>query len=144
MSIESEITRLVNAKRALRSWLVSKGIGVPSSALLPDMVELLDNVQTGSGSGTAETSVVTVTNSVGTGITVVSPSGSKSIADGLSAAVAVPKGSIVAVIPGTYYAEPKSGCSLVYTFDGMRYGKVYFFKATAATCSISTSKFSSI
>ena len=142
MSIESEITRLVNAKRALRSWLVSKGIGVPSSALLPDMVELLDNVQTGSGS--AETSVVTVTNSVGTGITVVSPSGSKSIADGLSAAVAVPKGSIVAVIPGTYYAEPKSGCSLVYTFDGMRYGKVYFFKATAATCSISTSKFSSI
>lgn len=142
MSIESEITRLVNAKSALRSWLVSKGISVSNTALLPDMVELLDNVQTGSGS--AETSVVTVTNSVGTGITVVSPSGSKSIADGLSAAVAVPKGSIVAVIPGTYYAEPKSGCSLVYTFDGMRYGKVYFFKATAATCSISTSKFSSI
>ena len=52
MSIESEITRLVNAKSALRSWLVSKGVGVPGSALLPDMVELLDDVQT--GSGTAE------------------------------------------------------------------------------------------
>lgn len=142
MSIESEITRLVNAKSALRSWLVSKGIGVPGSALLPDMVELLDNVQTGSSS--AETSVVTVTNSVGTGITVVSPSGSQSIVSGLSLTVTVPKGSIVAVIPGTYYAEPKSGCSLVYTFDALRYGKVYFFKATAATCSISTSKFSSI
>ena len=142
MSIESEITRLVNAKSALRSWLVSKGIGVPSSALLPDMVELLDNVQTGSSS--AETSVVTVTNSVGTGITVVSPSGSKSIVSGLSLTVTVPKGSLVAVLPGTYYAEPKSGCSLVYTFDALRYGKAYFFKATAATCSISTSKFSSI
>lgn len=142
MSIESEITRLVNAKSALRSWLVSKGISVPGSALLPDMVELLDNVQTGSGS--AETSVVTVTNSVGTGITLVSPSGSKSIVSGLSLTVTVPKGSLIAVLPGTYYAEPKSGCSLVYTFDALRYGKAYFFKATAATCSISTSKFSSI
>ena len=142
MSIESEITRLVNAKNALRSWLVSKGVGVPGSALLPDMVELLDDVQTGSSS--AETSVVTVTNSVGTGITVVSPSGSKSIVSGLSLTVTVPKGSLVAVLPGTYYAEPKSGCSLVYTFDALRYGKAYFFKATAATCSISTSKFSSI
>lgn len=138
MSIESEITRLVNAKRALRSWLVSKGIGVPSSTLLPDMVELLDNVQT--GSGTAETSVVTVDNSVGTGITVVSPSGSKSIVSGLSLTVTVPKGSLVAVLPGTYYAAAKSGCTLIHTFDGLRYGKVYFFKATAATCSITTSK----
>ena len=138
MSIESEITRLVNAKSALRSWLVSKGVGVPSSALLPDMVELLDNVQT--GSGTAETSVVTVYNSVGTGITVVSPSGSKSIVSGLSLTVTVPKGSLVAVLPGTYYAAAKSGCTLIHTFDGLRYGKVYFFKATAATCSITTSK----
>ena len=62
MSIESEITRLVNAKSALRSWLVSKGVGVPSSALLPDMVELLDDVQT--GSGTAEQSTVTISNAV--------------------------------------------------------------------------------
>ena len=144
MSIESEITRLVNAKSALRSWLVSKGISVSNTVLLPDMVELLDNVQTGSGSGTTETSAVTVDNSVGTGITVVSPSGSQSIVSGLSLTVTVPKGSLVAVLPGTYYAEPKSGCSLVYTFDALRYGKAYFFKATAATCSISTSTFSSI
>ena len=144
MSIESEITRLVNAKRALRSWLVSKGIGVPSSTLLPDMVELLDNVQTGSGSGTAETSVVTVDNSVGTAITVVAPTGSKSVANGASVAVMIPKGSLVAVLPGTYYANAGSGCTLIHTFDGSRYGKVYFFKATAAMCSISTSKYSSV
>ena len=136
MSIESEITRLVNAKRALRSWLVSKGVGVPSSALLPDMVELLDNVQT--GSGTAEQS--TVSNAVGTAITVVAPTGSKSVANGASVAVMIPKGSLVAVLPGTYYANAESGCTLIHTFDGLRYGKVYFFKATAATCSITTSK----
>ena len=142
MSIESEITRLVNAKSALRSWLVSKGVGVPSSALLPDMVELLDDVQ--AGSGTAEQSTVTISNAVGTAITVVAPTGSKSVANGASIAVMIPKGSLVAVLPGTYYANAESGCTLIHTFDGLRYGKVYFFKATAAMCSISTSKYPSI
>ena len=142
MSIESEITRLVNAKSALRSWLVSKGVGVPGSALLPDMVELLDDVQT--GSGTAEQSTVTISNAVGTAITVVAPTGSKSVANGASIAVMIPKGSLVAVLPGTYYANAESGCTLIHTFDGLRYGKVYFFKATAAMCSISTSKYPSV
>ena len=142
MSIESEITRLVNAKSALRSWLVSKGIGVPSSALLPDMVELLDDVQT--GSGTAEQSTVTISNAVGTAITVVAPTGSKSVANGASVTVMIPKGSLVAVLPETYYADAESGCTLIHTFDGLRYGKVYFFKATAAMCSISTSKYPSV
>ena len=142
MSIESEITRLVNAKSALRSWLVSKGVGVPGSALLPDMVELLDDVQT--GSGTAEQSTVTISNAVGTAITVVAPTGSKSVANGASVAVMIPKGSLVAVLPGTYYANAESGCTLIHTFDGLRYGKVYFFKATAAMCSISTSKYPSV
>lgn len=142
MSIESEITRLVNAKSALRSWLVSKGVGVPGSALLPDMVELLDDVQT--GSGTAEQSTVTISNAVGTAITVVAPTGSKSVANGASIAVMIPKGSLVAVLPGTYYATAESGCTLIHTFDGLRYGKVYFFKAAAAMCSISTSKYPSV
>lgn len=142
MSIESEITRLVNAKSALRSWLVSKGVGVPSSALLPDMVELLDDVQT--GSGTAEQSTVTISNAVGTAITVVAPTGSKSVANGASVTVMIPKGSLVAVLPETYYADAESGCTLIHTFDGLRYGKVYFFKATAAMCSISTSKYPSV
>ena len=142
MSIESEITRLVNAKSALRSWLVSKGVGVPGSALLPNMVELLDDVQT--GSGTAEQSTVTISNAVGTAITVVAPTGSKSVANGASVAVMIPKGSLVAVLPGTYYANAESGCTLIHTFDGLRYGKVYFFKATAAMCSISTSKYPSV
>ena len=142
MSIESEITRLVNAKSALRSWLVSKGVGVPGSALLPDMVELLDDVQT--GSGTAEQATVTISNAVGTAITVVAPTGSKSVANGASVAVMIPKGSLVAVLPGTYYANAESGCTLIHTFDGLRYGKVYFFKATAAMCSISTSKYPSV
>ena len=142
MSIESEITRLVNAKSALRSWLVSKGVGVPSSALLPDMVELLDDVQT--GSGTAEQSTVTISNAVGTAITVVAPTGSKSVANGASVTVMIPKGSLVAVLPETYYANAESGCTLIHTFDGLRYGKVYFFKATAAMCSISTSKYPSV
>lgn len=46
MSIESEITRLVEAKQDLKGWLTGKGVSVPSNALLPAMVDLLGNVQT--------------------------------------------------------------------------------------------------
>ena len=135
MSIESELTRLINAKNALRSWLVSKGITVSEAALLPEMVELLDNV-----SGTTEQSVVTVSNSVGVNITVVSPYGSRSISDGGSATVTVPRCSLVAVAAGAYYAYPKSGGTLVYTHGSVRYGQVFFVKATDSSCDIITSK----
>ena len=122
MSIESELTRLINAKNALRSWLVSKGIAVSEAALLPEMVELLDNV-----SGTTEQSVV-------------SPSGSRSISDGGSATVTIPMGSLVAVAAGAYYAYPKSGGTLIYTHGSVRYGQVFFVKATDSSCDIITSK----
>ena len=39
MSIEQEITRLVNAKAAFKSWLTAKGVSVPKDALLPSMVD---------------------------------------------------------------------------------------------------------
>lgn len=44
MSIETEITRLVEAKQAFSSWLTSKNIQVPSYALLGDLVGLLSQV----------------------------------------------------------------------------------------------------
>ena len=37
MSIEQEITRLVDAKAAFKSWLTAKGVSVPKEALLPSM-----------------------------------------------------------------------------------------------------------
>lgn len=134
MSIKSEITRLVNAKTALRSRLVSKGVTVPSNALLPEMVELLDDVP-----GSAPVSQVTVTNSVGTEITVISPSGSKSIAAGASATVQSTVGGLIAVSMGRYYAYPQSGGTVVYTSGNIRNGQIFFIKVTAEACAVVTS-----
>ena len=134
MSIESEITRLIDAKTALRSRLVSKGVDVPSDALLPEMVELLDDVP-----GETPVSQVTVTNSVGTEITVISPSGSKSIAAGTSATVQSTVDGLIAVSMGRYYAYPQSGGTVEYTSGNIRNGQIFFIKVTAEACTVVTS-----
>lgn len=134
MSIESEIARLVNAKTALRSRLVSKGMEVPSDALLPEMVGLLDEVP-----GTAPVSQVTVTNSVGMEITVISPSGSRSIATGANATVQSTVGGLIAVSMGRYYAYPQSGGTVVYTSGNTWNGQIFFIKVTAEACTVVTS-----
>ena len=66
MSIESEITRLVEAKQVLENWLIKQNVAVPNDALLGDLVKLLNAVQTSSGSA----EVASVTLSKGTGVSV--------------------------------------------------------------------------
>lgn len=66
MSIESEITRLVEAKQGLENWLIKQNVAVPNDALLGDLVKLLNAVQTSSGSA----EVASVTLSKGTGVSV--------------------------------------------------------------------------
>ena len=51
MSIESEITRLVNAKQELADWLTEQNVAVPTGALLGDLVALLGQVKTSSSTG---------------------------------------------------------------------------------------------
>lgn len=134
MSIKSEITRLIDAKTALRNRLVSKGVVVPSDALLPEIVELLDDVP-----GETPVSQVTITNSVGTEITVISPSGSKSIAAETSATVQSTFDGLIAVSMGRYYAYPQSGGTVVYTSGNTRNGQIFFIKVTAGACTVVTS-----
>ena len=76
MSIEQEITRLVDAKTAFKNWLTAKGVSVPTSALLPDMVDLLERVPVGAESETAE---ITVSNHTTTIFTAYGPEGSVSV-----------------------------------------------------------------
>ncbi len=47
MSIKSEITRLVSAKKEFADYLSSHGVTVPNGTLLGDMVALLSNLSTG-------------------------------------------------------------------------------------------------
>ena len=63
MSIESEITRLVNAKQELADWLTEQNVAVPTGALLGDLVALLGQVKTSSSTGaTVKQSTASIRN----------------------------------------------------------------------------------
>lgn len=51
MAISDEITRLQNAKSALKTSIEGKGVTVPSSAKLEDYPALVDSIEAGGGSG---------------------------------------------------------------------------------------------
>ena len=51
MSLSSEITRLQNAKSALKTSIEAKGVTVSDSTLISGYAALVDQIQTGSGGG---------------------------------------------------------------------------------------------
>lgn len=51
MSIASEITRLQNAKSALKTAIEGKGVSVPASTKLDGYPALVDSIETGGGGG---------------------------------------------------------------------------------------------
>ncbi len=61
MSIETEVTRLVEAKQSLATWLTDRNVSVPEGALLGTLVELLDEVKIVSGDIAVETGTRRVT-----------------------------------------------------------------------------------
>lgn len=53
MSISTEITRLQNAKAAIKTAIEGKGVTVPAATLLDDMASLIESIETGGGAGNA-------------------------------------------------------------------------------------------
>lgn len=49
MSISTEITRLENAKAAIKTTIEGKGVTVPDTTLLDGMAALIDSIQSGGG-----------------------------------------------------------------------------------------------
>lgn len=50
MSIQSELTRLTNAKAAIQTAIEGKGVTVPSGTLLDGMASLIEGIEAGGGS----------------------------------------------------------------------------------------------
>lgn len=60
MSVQSEITRLQNAKAAIKAAIEGKGVTVPDDTLLDGMAALIDSIEAGGGANfTAGTITVT-------------------------------------------------------------------------------------
>ena len=49
MSVQSEITRLENAKAAIKAAIEGKGVTVPESTLLDGMASLIESIEAGGG-----------------------------------------------------------------------------------------------
>lgn len=52
MSIQTELTRITNAKSAIKAAIEGKGVTVPDATLLDGMAALIESIQAGGGGGT--------------------------------------------------------------------------------------------
>ena len=49
MSIQTELSRIINAKASIKAAIEGKGVTVPDGTLLDGMAALIDSIETGSG-----------------------------------------------------------------------------------------------
>ena len=61
MSIQTELTRLTNAKAAIQTAIEGKGVTVPSGTLLDGMAALIESIEAGGGSSTKDFYFGTIT-----------------------------------------------------------------------------------
>ena len=54
MSIQTELTRIINAKAAIKTAVEGKGVTVPDGTLLDGMAALIESIEAGGGGGIGE------------------------------------------------------------------------------------------
>ena len=73
MSIQTELTRLTNAKAAIQTAIEGKGVTVPSGTLLDGMAALIESIEIGGGSETGSgyaTGTYTVASDITMGLNI--------------------------------------------------------------------------
>ena len=63
MSIQTELTRITNAKAAIKTAIEGKGVTVPDTTLLGGMAALIESIEAGGGSSTKDFYFATTTPS---------------------------------------------------------------------------------
>lgn len=66
MSIQTELTRITNAKAAIKAAIEGKGVTVPDATLLDGMAALIESIQAGGGGGGLKISIGTYTSAANT------------------------------------------------------------------------------
>ena len=61
MSIQTELTRITNAKAAIKTAIEGKGVTVPADTLLDGMAALIESIEAGGGSGNVKLAHGTLT-----------------------------------------------------------------------------------
>ena len=61
MSIQTELTRIINAKAAIKAAVEGKGVTVPDGTLLDGMAALIESIEAGGGGGVLPTPFTNIT-----------------------------------------------------------------------------------
>ena len=116
MSIQTELTRLTNAKAAIKTAIEGKGVTVPSDTLLDGMAALIDAIEAGGGSGNFATGTFTTTDDITSNVVINHNLGVK------------PKFIIILCTDNTTYGnyKPKQlSFYYLYQYDPKKYGHKY-------------------
>ena len=116
MSIQTELTRLTNAKAAIQTAIEGKGVTVPSGTLLDGMAALIDAIEAGGGSGNFATGTFTTTDDITSNVVINHNLGVK------------PKFIIVLCTATSTYAESKPkqlSFYYLYQYGSTSYGHKY-------------------
>ena len=71
MSIQTELTRIINAKAAIKTAVEGKGVTVPAGTLLDGMAALIESIEAGGGgSGNFATGTFTTTDDITSNIVI--------------------------------------------------------------------------
>ena len=114
MSIQTELTRLTNAKAAIKTAIEGKGVTVPSDTLLDGMAELIESIEAGGGNFAAGT--FTTTDDITSNVVINHNLGVK------------PKFILVLCTDSSTYSSSKSNwlCFYyLYRYDSTFYGHKY-------------------
>ena len=70
MSIQTELTRITNAKAAIKTAVEGKGVTVPDGTLLDGMAALIESIEAGGGSGNFATGTFTTTDDIASNVVI--------------------------------------------------------------------------
>ena len=116
MSIQTDLTRIKNAKAAIKAYIEGKGLTVPDATLLDGMASMLESIEAGGGSGNFATGTFTTTDDITSNVVINHNLGVK------------PKFIIVLCTDNTTYAEykPKQlSYYYLYQYNSKEYGHKY-------------------
>ena len=114
MSIQTELTRLTNAKAAIKTAIEGKGVTVPDTTLLDGMAALIESIE--AGGGNFATGTFTTTDDITSNVVINHNLGVK------------PKFILVLCTYSATYSSSKSnwlGFYYLYQYDSTFYGHKY-------------------
>ena len=147
MSIQTELTRLTNAKSAIKAAIEGKGVTVPDGTLLDGMAALIESIEAGGGGNAcafgsitpASNGPITITHNLGDGYNTGSKIKGKTTILIVAAADANISAGVYSIcsVGGSYNASNNS----YYVHSYTRWGNGFFHTSKPSITSVTSESF---